>query len=606
MPTPNPTPGSPARLPFEGSSLVPIRHASTAWAVAAMIEPAPGSMMIRELLKNALEAAERSATDARKGRVVFDAVEIPGASGPVRKLRIRNTGPGMDAAELRTVMDLHASGGGKVNGLDANFGVGAKVTGLKNNPAGMRYRSCKGGRVFEAFLCKRGNDYGLLNQPDGSGGHGPVVERTAELRCAGEDLSHDWTEVVLFGEDQEHDTTTEPFKKGRTEPSNWIAAAVNQRFHTLPSNVTVEIDVSLDRGKHPQGRVLRGGGVTVARSAGKGKHARIAIGGGVEVEFTVLEKQGQNRYALTGQCGLVHRGEIYDLKSGNQTWGRVAARYGVTYGSSDVVIYVHLPADAKVTPDKYRQRLEKDEPDRPAAGTDDYAALITKHLPEFVRKHVEACKPQSLEDSKTLQERLKRLALEYDWRRGVFKPDPAGTATAGRANTRGDEHGGTRKPGGKPTHSNNPGPNKARPMNTSKRGAMPQVTWIDGGKRGSDGTLSGRAAAYDSKDHRLTLNLLYEGLDSAVKAIEARFPHASDPEALRHEAMLACREEYHVRSCKAVMHAFMHENDRGWSRDDIEKSLSDFALTILLDDVREVAERAVVQLKRKWGTPLPL
>ena len=67
MPTPNPTPGSSARLPFEDSSLVPIRHASTAWAVAAMIEPAPGAMMIRELVKNALEAAERVAAFAAGG-----------------------------------------------------------------------------------------------------------------------------------------------------------------------------------------------------------------------------------------------------------------------------------------------------------------------------------------------------------------------------------------------------------------------------------------------------------------------------------------------------------------------------------------------------------
>jgi hypothetical protein len=91
-----------------------------------------------------------------------------------------------------------------------------------------------------------------------------------------------------------------------------------------------------------------------------------------------------------------------------------------------------------------------------------------------------------------------------------------------------------------------------------------------------------------------------------VRAIEARFPHATDPEALRDEAMLACREEYHIRACKAVMHAFMHETDRGWSREDIERSLSDFALTIHLDDVREVAERAVLQLKKKWGSPLPV
>ncbi len=66
MTTRNQPSASPARLPFEDTTLVPIRHASTAWAVAAMIEPAPGAMMIRELVKNALEAAEQGNTQLKK------------------------------------------------------------------------------------------------------------------------------------------------------------------------------------------------------------------------------------------------------------------------------------------------------------------------------------------------------------------------------------------------------------------------------------------------------------------------------------------------------------------------------------------------------------
>jgi hypothetical protein len=569
-----------------------------------MIEPAPGAMMMRELVKNALEAAERAASASSRGKVVFDACEVQGASGPIAKLRIKNSGPGMDAAELRAVMDLHASGGGKVNGINDNFGVGAKVTGLKNNPAGMRYRSCKNGTVSEALLCKHAGDYGLLKQPDGNGGHTAIVDRTAALAAEGSDLSKDWTEVVLFGEDLEHDTTTEPLKKGRSASSNWIAAAVNNRFYELPANVDVEIDVSLDRGKHPQRRILRGAATTVKGSAAKGQHALVSLGNGVSVEFAVLGKEGQNRYALTGQSGLVFRGEIYDFTSGSNEWARRAARFGITYGAAQVVVFVHLPESAKLTPDKYRQRLEKDEPDRPEATTDDYAALIAKQLPDFVRKHIEASKPKSLEDSKSLQDRLKRLAVEYDWRRGVFKHDPAGTELGGGNNTRGSGKGGSRGAGGSGSRTNAPGNAKSNPSGGSKRGVLPKIDWIEGGLRRSEGELAGRAASYDPSIHALRLNLNYEGLEAAVKALVERWPNAVDSAALREESMIACQEEYTVRACKAVMHAFMHEGDRAWDRAAIVAALSDYSLTIHLDDVKEVAERAVAQLRKKWGAPV--
>jgi len=586
------------------TSLEPIRHAQTAWAVAAMIEPAPGAMMMRELVKNALEAAERTATATARGKVVFDAVEVQGASGPIAKLRVKNTGPGMDAAELRAVMDLHSSGGGKINGLNDNFGVGAKVTGLKNNPAGMRYRSCKGGLVSEAIICRHAGDYGLLKQQDGSGGHAVIVDRTSDSIAAGVDLRTDWTEVVLYGEDLEHDTTAEPLKKGRPLSSNWIAAAVNNRFYSLPAYVDVEIDISLDRGKHPQRRILRGASSTVRGSAAKGQHAVVELGNGVTAEFAVLGKEGQNRYALTGQSGLVFRGEIYDFTAGSNEWARRAARFGITYGATQVVVFVHLPDDAKLTPDKYRQRLEKDEPDRPAAIADDYASQIAKNLPDFVRKHVESSKPRSLEDSKTLQERLKRLAIEYDWRRGVFKHDASGTELCGGNNTRGDAEGGKRGGGGTGTRTITPGSNTSRPSGGTKRGVLPKIDWIDGGVRRSEGELAGRAASYDPTIHALRLNLNYEGLDAAVKALVARWPSATDPASLQHEAMIACQEEYTVRACKAVMHAFMHESDRAWSRESIIAALSDYALTIHLDDVKEVAERTVGQLRKKWGAPI--
>src|SRR5262245_53034497 len=52
----------------------------------------------------------------------------------------------MGPAELKAATDL-ACEINKSLGLDENFGVGAKVSSLANNKLGMRFRSCKAGRV---------------------------------------------------------------------------------------------------------------------------------------------------------------------------------------------------------------------------------------------------------------------------------------------------------------------------------------------------------------------------------------------------------------------------------------------------------------------------
>ena len=54
----------------------------------------------------------------------------------------------------------------KRKSLTGNFGMGAKVASLPSNKRGMRYRSCKNGRVHEVILCKRDGVYGRLRRYD--------------------------------------------------------------------------------------------------------------------------------------------------------------------------------------------------------------------------------------------------------------------------------------------------------------------------------------------------------------------------------------------------------------------------------------------------------
>jgi len=101
-------------------AVTPLDVADEKFLVASLIERCPKTMMIRELMMNALEAARHAPEGQRL--VEITAQPIDG----VNKLAIWNTGPGMDAAELLRICNI-ASSIGKEKGLTGNFGMGAKV-----------------------------------------------------------------------------------------------------------------------------------------------------------------------------------------------------------------------------------------------------------------------------------------------------------------------------------------------------------------------------------------------------------------------------------------------------------------------------------------------
>ncbi|MET4043227.1 ATP-binding protein [Bradyrhizobium sp. RT6a] len=127
-----------------------LRVADEDFLVASMIERCPKTMMIRELVMNAIEAA----INAPAGEQTIEL--MPKWIGGVEKLCIWNSGPGMSSEELHQICDLAASIG-KDKGLDDNFGMGAKVASLPSNRYGLRYRSCKGGLRPRNFILKQGS-----------------------------------------------------------------------------------------------------------------------------------------------------------------------------------------------------------------------------------------------------------------------------------------------------------------------------------------------------------------------------------------------------------------------------------------------------------------
>lgn len=190
--------------------ITPLRVGDVDFLVTSAIERCPHNMMSRELMMNAIEAAKSDLSG--KGIVRVRAKELSQFHG-AKKLTFWNNGPGMSDIELLSICNIAASL--KTMSLEANFGMGAKVSALGVNKLGMRYRSCKAGIVSQVVIGFEDGVYGKIRQSVYDQ-HGNIkledaVDVTEKVRAEAEyPLSSDWTEVVLLGNFPEQDTAVDP------------------------------------------------------------------------------------------------------------------------------------------------------------------------------------------------------------------------------------------------------------------------------------------------------------------------------------------------------------------------------------------------------------
>ncbi|RWG04053.1 MAG: hypothetical protein EOQ54_15290, partial [Mesorhizobium sp.] len=206
-----------------------------------LIGQAPRYTLVREFFMNAQESATLAPEGQRFVRIYPTLIE------GVRKLTFWNTGPGMDAVELRTATNISASINKQMS-LSGNFGIGAKVSGLTVSPAGIRYRSCKNGVVHEVTIgFDQEADTFVRFVYEVEGRQESVFDVTQAVRKTA-DLSFDWTEVVLIGEDDDHDTVSEPIGKGIRVDRSYVATQIFRRFAEFRPGVRVILDVSVTKG----------------------------------------------------------------------------------------------------------------------------------------------------------------------------------------------------------------------------------------------------------------------------------------------------------------------------------------------------------------------
>jgi hypothetical protein len=586
-----------------------------------LIEQAPVSTLVREFFKNAEECAALAPEGNR--RIEIYPVEI----GGVRKLAFWNTGPGLDDAELKQATDLSSSINKNMS-MDGNFGIGAKVSGLTMSKAGIRYRSCKNGTVWEVTI-GYDDDEGTyvrfpVELPDGH--QGTVYDVTAAAVAEGKSIDFDWTEVVLFGETDDHDTVAWPLGRTKIVDRSYVPTTIFRRFAAFPEGVEVRIDVAMTKGggKDETGkyRQLK----PFSDVLDKLPHTQRVhdFDTGLTIHYVHDPKHPMSGHTVSARanpatssttfCAVVHKGERYDFKT-TQAWAAAAPKFGVPFGSKVLTIEIEVP-DIMALPNQYRDGLTWPEDRSPLTG-EDFADYVRALMPDWVKEVIRSQSPQSDENLDDLQTDLQKLLDEFKVPTLVFSPSrkpsairtenhDEGTDTAQRLNTDldlfgehesydGDQQAERRAARAKP-HKLRMAPAGSKPsraMQALER--VPEIKILTDPDEISDKGLKGRAGRYYSETQTLFVNGHYPIVERMAAELERELAGVGDPEVVRTECLRSARKSVAFRVGKVTCFAISKRLSDDWSSDDLERATSPESLSMAADDYKQsmpVAKKA--------------
>jgi hypothetical protein len=575
----------------DSSMIAPLKVANEAFLVSSMIERCPKTMMIRELVVNGLEAAAHAAPGQRQ--VIIGPRMHEGA----RKLRIWNTGAGLNATELLQITDL-ASSLRKQNSLDHNFGMGAKVASLPSNRHGLRYRSCSDGRVSEVVMGYRGGIYGRLHiGPE----RAEVIDATKACLTEGDyDLSLDWTEVLLGGNSADQDTVAAPYGTSLTVPPDWIGAYLENRFFRLPHDVSLTLMPAIWGGATPRAMI----GLDDRRSDFGRTETRITPSG-VKIHYYYDPPEGESTKsakgaiaASTSRGAIVFRDELYDVRSGDG-WLQDAPNYGVPFGAKYISIFVELPHDYLVWPEAYRQFLRFRGNDQRQVHMSDFSALARSYMPAWLAEIIRSFGPGQanyLDDiSDELRALLASLGVEPTSQAPVLgapeRPTLAAEAKPKQAETQAE------KPQIPPV------PPKPKPPTFER---PPEIIGLRTPEQIQERGLDGRAAKFYPQSHQIFVNLAYPAVQQMVSALlaEAEVPLGAHEEEARRIATETAEWALTKRISRAVVYS-LSKKALGWRPEEVSRSQSTESLSLVADDWAATMDMARARYRDQLVAGLP-
>ena len=575
--------------------------------VASLIERCPKTMMIRELMMNAIEAA-RLAPESKR-RIEISAEQVDGTA----KLAIWNTGPGMDAAELLLVSNI-ASSIGKEKSLTGNFGMGAKVASLPSNQRGIRYRSCKLGRVHEVILCKRKGVYGRLRRfhPE-TGEFLEVVDVTDLAAEEPRPLDFDWTEVLLLGNEADQDTVKDPYNGDPEQDAQWLATYLYHRFYRLPPG----LKVILTKGTHK----LDGNRPFLpipARLHLFQKYETVECRNGIKIHYLFdapydkSSGSGHNKSisgalaSAVSTCAIIYKDEMYDLRK-SKNWTFDAPIFGVPFGAKHISIHVELPDHYPIVPDAYRQFLRYAQGEQPHLSAKDFADLVRENRPEWLIEIIRSFAPDSA-TSDDIRNELQNLLNELRVKRTSPKIVFNGTAHVASGSGPGAVMAKNLGDGSNGDHPRKIPADLTVIPTGAKRAELyknleraPEIILLLEDEEIEEKGLKGRAARFVMEAGQLFVNMQYPAINEMRAQLETEYA-AADPEMIRMLSKQHAERTMILRVGRTVVYALAKQLNKEWDQRALETASSPESLSMAADDYTDALQNVRRDIGRKLRT----
>ena len=347
----------------------------------------------------------------------------------------------MSAREMvQHINNLSSSGG--VQAMDANYGVGAKISAATRNPAGVIYQSWQDGKgsMIQLWRDPRTGEYGLkqFRLPDGS----LHLRRAARpTRPSPSRSTSTAPRSPCSASTTSDDTVAAP--EGVPTPSRWFARYLNARYFDFPegspSGPARAGHYDLEDTDRNVLRRVRGMRDFLDEHAEQRGVVELTD---CRVHWWILDDSDKRRKTSelpnNGHFGALYQGELYEMITGRGGTARLQ-QFGVLFGTDRVVLYVEPRngAERALSANTARTQLLLNGAPLPYA---EWAHEFREKMPQEIRDHMDAviAGTTGADHSQTIMERLKNYVKlfrlsRYRTRRRRPAASPASASTPAAA-----------------------------------------------------------------------------------------------------------------------------------------------------------------------------
>jgi len=601
------------------SSTQPIAVGNPTFLIDRMGLDCSPLQFVRELTQNAFEAIHkrRDLGWSGEGRVIWDVDWNLVSNYGVFKLQVSDNGCGMTGLEIEAYINSLASSSG-AQSYDRNFGIGAKISAGKENPAGLIYKSwVNSDGVVATFWRDPLVGYGL-KQWERNGRYAQFAPLGLEFRC--EPIDERGTSVTLMGASDEENT----YWKGGAIKQKWLIQYLNSRYYVLPANLRLQVrDFSqADPSNWPTSpdKALSAGGSQMRTVEGM-KHfltkycernGSLPLTNATAHWFLLPEDLDVSGgvWDEKSHVAALWGSELYEVKRNREARAQLI-QFGIIYGQGRVVLYLEpdigrLDVLSNTARSQLLIRVGATSIPLPWG---EWAREFRNNMPEPLRKMMEDILNRA--DSGNYADEIKRRLREI---RDLLQLGRYRLTTRGKLTISGETPGSKPKEGTEPrgprvnigskpkvgganadlyaaflTDAGNPGEEFRDRDNT------PEVRWISiaDGTREPD-SLEDRAAQYVLEQNLILANSDFRGFQRVMEVLAAEYPHA-EPSQVKQ----IVESWTSLQLTEAVLGVFSLQGSPEWSSSqDRSAALSTEALTAVV----MARYASISQMKRQLGS----